>query len=156
VLAAAVFVLAVSWACCGCTPRGRGSNRQTGRRYVPGQPGHQLHSDACVGLARCGMQVRMGDVFGLAGARVLDRVDLPVPYRALADSLRGLIETVDFEIGLFADVLRVVPVRCHASGIFPGAGSDAGSSPVLRPSPIWVMGGGLPGAAEEGRSGWAG
>jgi transposase len=57
-------------------------------------------------LAKCGVQVLMSDLFGLAGVELLDRVALPVPYRARVDSLRRLIEAVDFEIDLFGSVLR--------------------------------------------------
>ncbi len=57
-------------------------------------------------LAKCGVPVPMADLFGLAGGKLLDRVELPAPYRARIDSLRRLIETVDFEIDLFAGVLR--------------------------------------------------
>jgi transposase len=57
-------------------------------------------------LAKCGVQVPMSDLFGPAGVKVLDRVELPAPYRARVDSVRRLIETVDFEIDLFAGVLR--------------------------------------------------
>jgi transposase len=57
-------------------------------------------------LAKCGVQVLMSDLFGLAGAKLLDRVSLPGPYRARIDSLRRLIDAVDFEIDLFSSVLR--------------------------------------------------
>ena len=33
-------------------------------------------------LAKCGVQVVMSDLFGVAGTQLLDRLDLPSPYRA--------------------------------------------------------------------------
>jgi transposase len=48
----------------------------------------------------------MSDLFGLEGNELLDRVALPGPYRARVDSLRRLIESVDFEIDVFTSVSR--------------------------------------------------
>ncbi len=57
-------------------------------------------------LAKCGVQVVMTDLFGLAGTELLDRLDVPAAYAARIASLRRLIETLDFEINLFAGMLR--------------------------------------------------
>jgi transposase len=57
-------------------------------------------------LAKCGVQVPMSDLFGLEGTALLDRVELPAPFRARITSLRRLIEAVDFEIDLFTGILR--------------------------------------------------
>ena len=57
-------------------------------------------------LAKCGVQVVPADLFSVAGTRLLDRVELPTPYRARVDSLRRLIEAVEFEIDVFAGVVR--------------------------------------------------
>ena len=57
-------------------------------------------------LAKCGVQVLMSDLFGLAGTELLDRLDLPVPYAARIASLRRLLDDLDFEISLFAGMVR--------------------------------------------------
>jgi transposase len=57
-------------------------------------------------LAKCGVQVPMSDLFGVAGTRLLDRLELPAPYTARIRSLRRLIESLDFEIGIFANLAR--------------------------------------------------
>ena len=61
-------------------------------------------------LAKCGVPVSLNDLFGVAGNEVLDRlVDhdrLPGPYAARIRSLRRLIEELDFEIDLFAGIVR--------------------------------------------------
>jgi len=61
-------------------------------------------------LAKCGVPMSLNDLFGVAGTEVLDRlVDggrLPSPYVARVRSLRRLIEDLDFEIDLFAGIVR--------------------------------------------------
>ncbi len=57
-------------------------------------------------LAKCGIQVSMTDLFGLAGTELLDRLELPKPYAARIASLRRLIGTLDFEIDVFAGQVR--------------------------------------------------
>ena len=57
-------------------------------------------------LAKCGVQILMNDLFGLEGTRLLDRVDLPAPYAARIASLRRLIDGLDFEVDLFAGLVR--------------------------------------------------
>ncbi len=61
-------------------------------------------------LAKCGVPVSLSDLFGVAGTEVLDRlVDggrLPGPYVARVRSLRRVIEDLDFEIDLFAGIVR--------------------------------------------------
>jgi transposase len=57
-------------------------------------------------LAKCGVQVSMSDLFGVAGNALLDRVELPVPYRARINSLRRVMETLDFEIDVFTRLSR--------------------------------------------------
>ena len=57
-------------------------------------------------LAKCGVQVAMTDLFGLAGTELLDRLDLPVPYAARIASLRRVMDGLDFEIDLFAGMIR--------------------------------------------------
>lgn len=48
----------------------------------------------------------MSDLFGVAGIQLLDRLDLPSPYAARIASLRRLIDDLDFEIDLFAGMVR--------------------------------------------------
>jgi transposase len=57
-------------------------------------------------LAKCGVQVLMSDLFGTAGTAVLDGLDLPAPYAARIASLRRVIDGLDFEIGVFAGLVR--------------------------------------------------
>jgi transposase len=57
-------------------------------------------------LAKCGVQVLMTDLFGLAGTELLDGLRLPAAYAARIASLRRLIEALDFEVNLFAGMLR--------------------------------------------------
>ena len=52
-------------------------------------------------LAKCGVSVSMSDLFGVAGTALLERVELPTPYRARIQSLRRVMEAVDFEIDVF-------------------------------------------------------
>ncbi len=57
-------------------------------------------------LAKCGVQVLMTDLFGLAGTDLLDRLDLPAPYAARIASLRRVMDDLDFEIGVFTRLAR--------------------------------------------------
>jgi hypothetical protein len=62
-------------------------------------------------LAKCGVQVLMSDLFGVAGTALLDGLELPAPYAARIASLRRLIDDLDFEIDLFAGMVRGRMVR---------------------------------------------
>jgi transposase len=62
-------------------------------------------------LAKCGIQVLMSDLFGIAGTDLLDRLQVPVPYAARIASLRRLIDNLDFEIDLFTGIVRGRLVR---------------------------------------------
>jgi hypothetical protein len=53
----------------------------------------------------------MSDLFGVAGTQLLDRLDLPAPYAARIASLRRLMDDLDFEIDLFAGMVRGRMVR---------------------------------------------
>jgi len=57
-------------------------------------------------LAKCGVQVPMTDLFGLAGNELLDRLSLPTPYASRIASLRRVIRTLEFEIDVFAGIVR--------------------------------------------------
>lgn len=57
-------------------------------------------------LAKCGVAVVMADLFGVEGNQLLDRLDLPAPYAARVASLRRVIESVQFEIDVFAGLIR--------------------------------------------------
>jgi transposase len=57
-------------------------------------------------LAKCGVPVSMSDLFGVAGRTLLDRVELPAPYRARINSLRRVMDTLDFEIEVFTGLSR--------------------------------------------------
>jgi len=62
-------------------------------------------------LAKCGVQVLMTDLFGVAGNELLDRLHLPAPYAARIASLRRLLEDLEFEIDLFTGLARGRLVR---------------------------------------------
>jgi transposase len=62
-------------------------------------------------LAKCGVQVLMSDLFGMAGKDLLDRLHLPAPYAARIASLRRLLEDLEFEIDLFTGLARGRLVR---------------------------------------------
>jgi Transposase IS116/IS110/IS902 family len=61
-------------------------------------------------LAKCGVQVLMSDLFGIEGSALLDdlRSDgrLPAPFAARVASLRPLIDLIDFEVDVFAGLVR--------------------------------------------------
>jgi len=57
-------------------------------------------------LAKCGVQVLMSDLFGVAGTALLDELDLPAPYAARIGSLRRLMDLLDFEIDVFSGLVR--------------------------------------------------
>lgn len=47
-------------------------------------------------LAKCGVLVPMSDLFGVAGRRLLEGLDLPKPYAARIASLRRIMEALDW------------------------------------------------------------
>jgi transposase len=57
-------------------------------------------------LAKCGVQVLMSDLFGQAGIELLDRLEVPGPYAAQIASLRRLMDRLEFEINVFAGMVR--------------------------------------------------
>jgi transposase len=57
-------------------------------------------------LAKCGVQVSMTDLFGVAGADLLERVELPGVYRGRINSARRLMDSLEFEIDLFTGIVR--------------------------------------------------
>jgi transposase len=79
-------------------------------------------------LAKCGLQVSMTDLFGVAGRELLDSVVLPAPYRARIDSLLRVIEGLEFEIDLFAGLARV---RLVADPGYTALRTIPGIGPIL-------------------------
>jgi transposase len=57
-------------------------------------------------LAKCGIPVVLSDLFGPAGTEVLDQLRLATPFAARVASLRRVIDELDFEIDLFAGIVR--------------------------------------------------
>jgi transposase len=57
-------------------------------------------------LAKCGVQVAVSDLFGVGGTALLDGLDLPTAYAARIASLRRVMELIDFEIDVFAGLVR--------------------------------------------------
>ena len=79
-------------------------------------------------LAKCGVQVSMSDLFGVAGTALLKRVELPTPYRARIESLRRVMEAVDFEAELFAGMIRS---RLAADPAYTAVRTIPGIGPAL-------------------------
>jgi transposase len=78
--------------------------------------------------ASAGIQVAMSDLFGAAGSRLLDRVELPTAMRAKVISCRNLIEVLDFEVDRFA---KLAAVRLHADPGYAAVQRIPGVGPVL-------------------------
>ena len=79
-------------------------------------------------LAKCGIQVLMSDLFGIAGNDLLDRLQLPAPYAARVASLRRLLEDLDFEIDLFTNLVQG---RLRADPGYVAVQQIPGIGPVL-------------------------
>jgi len=62
-------------------------------------------------LAKCGVDVPMSDLFGVAGTDLLDRLELPAAYAARIASLRRIMDLLDFEIDVFAGLVKGRLVR---------------------------------------------
>lgn len=62
-------------------------------------------------LAKCGVQVLMSDLFGIAGNDLLGRLQMPAPYAARVALLRRLLEDLDFEIDVFTNLVQAGLVR---------------------------------------------
>jgi len=57
-------------------------------------------------LAKCGLQVPVSDLFGVAGSRQLRELPLAEPFRARVDSQLRLLEAFDAEIARFDRLIR--------------------------------------------------
>ncbi|RJQ90066.1 IS110 family transposase [Amycolatopsis panacis] len=79
-------------------------------------------------LATCGVQVPMTDLFGVAGIDLLNRVGLPGVYRGRIDSLRRLLELLEFEIDVFTGIVRA---RLSADPGYVALQTIPGIGPVL-------------------------
>jgi transposase len=79
-------------------------------------------------LAKRGVQVAMSDLFGMAGTALLDGLDLPAAYAARIASLRRVMELVDFEIDVFA---RMVRGRLAADPGYAALQTIPGIGPIL-------------------------
>ena len=81
-------------------------------------------------LAKCGVMVPMTDLFGVAGTDLLDRLRLPTPYASRIDSLRRVIEALEFEIGVFSTIVNGRLIRdpgYRAVQTIPGIGPVLGA-----------------------------
>jgi transposase len=79
-------------------------------------------------LAKCGIQISMTDLFGVAGTELLDRLQLPKPYAARIASLRRIITALDFEIDAFAGQVRA---RLFRDPGFVAVQAIPGIGPIL-------------------------
>ena len=64
--------------------------------------------------------VPMSDLFGPCGTDLLDRLYLPAPYAARIASLRRVMDDLDFEIDLFAGLVRGRIPLCQPYVRHPG------------------------------------
>lgn len=81
-------------------------------------------------LAKCGIYVPMSDLFGVAGTKLLDELALPAPYAARIASLRRIIEQLQFEIDIFANIVAGDLARdpgYRAVQTIPGIGPTFGA-----------------------------
>jgi transposase len=81
-------------------------------------------------LAKCGVQVLMSDLFGVAGTTLLNELDLPAPYAARIGSLRRLMDLLDVDIDLFAGLIRArlaTDAGYTAVRTIPGIGAVLGA-----------------------------
>jgi transposase len=81
-------------------------------------------------LAKCGVSVPMSDLFGVAGTDLLDRLTLPAAYTARINSLRRVMDLLDFEIDVFANLVKGRLARDPgyvAVQVLPGIGPVLGS-----------------------------
>jgi transposase len=81
-------------------------------------------------LAKCGVSIPMTDLFGVAGTDLLDRLRLPTPYASRIDSLRRVIEALEFEIGVFSTIVNGRLIRdpgYRAVQTIPGIGPVLGA-----------------------------
>jgi transposase len=83
-------------------------------------------------LAKCGIQVLMSDLFGVAGTDLLNGLELPKPYAARIASLRRIMDLLDFEIDVFTSLARAQLVRDPG---FVAVQTLPGTSPGLRRRP---------------------
>jgi transposase len=79
-------------------------------------------------LASAGVAVPMSDLFGVAGARLLERLELPAAMHGRVHSCRQLIEVLDFEVDRFA---KLAAVRLHADPGYAAVQTIPGVGPVL-------------------------
>ena len=79
-------------------------------------------------LAKCGIQVSMTDLFGLAGTDLLDRLELPKPYAARIASLRRVIDLLGFRD---RRVRRAGPGRLARDPGFVAVQAIPGIGPIL-------------------------
>jgi transposase len=81
-------------------------------------------------LAKCGVQVLMSDLFGVAGSALLDGLHLPASYAARIGSLRRLMELLEFEIDVFGGLVRArltTDAGYRAVQTIPGVGPVLGA-----------------------------
>ena len=57
-------------------------------------------------LAKCGVAVPMSDLFGVAGIDLLNGLELPAAYAARINSLRRIMDLLDFEIDVSANLVQ--------------------------------------------------
>jgi transposase len=79
-------------------------------------------------LAAAGVQVRMSDLFGVAGQELLDRAQLPAAMRARVNSCRHVIGLLDLEIEQFA---KLAAVQLHADPGYVAVQTIPGVGPIL-------------------------
>ena len=79
-------------------------------------------------LAKCGVQVPVSDLFGVAGRRLLSEVGLPAAYAGRIASLGRVIDAFDFEVDLYT---RMLAARLGGHAGYRAVQAIDGVGPVL-------------------------
>jgi transposase len=79
-------------------------------------------------LANCGVQVSRTDLFGVAGNDLLTHVELPGVYRGRIESLRRLMDSLQFELDVFTGIVRA---RLSADAGYVALRTIPGIGPTL-------------------------
>jgi transposase len=87
-------------------PQVRARRELVRHRHKLVQAATSLKAQVHAVLAKCGTQIAVSDLFGVAGSRQLRELPLPEPFRARVDSQLRLLEAIDAEITRFDRLIR--------------------------------------------------
>ena len=110
-------------------------------------------SQVHVVLAKCGVQVAMSDLFGVAGSQLLDTLPLPQVFAVRVASQRRVIEALTFEVDLFG---KLVGGRLARHPGYQAVQTIPGIGPVLGAVLVAEIGDVTRFAGPEQLASWAG